>query len=349
MNVRAKSASKKNKKRKEWKPTGKVFNSVEYKWKPTRRTLTLVENACPLTRLTTTKKVPLRVLIPLEVVTPKQVVTKVYTRRPKVPKSYQTSKPKVDKSIITNRMEPGIYQGLDTLVALSYRRKPDTYRGLDTSVAPSCSSLIDCRDMMASSPICLLSKATKPKSWMDVKTTFLNGILHEEVYVSQPNRFVNLDNPNHVNKLKKALYRLKQAPRACEYTPMVEKSKMDEDTQGKAVDPTHYHGLVGTLMYLASSRPDLDSAIALIAFADADYAGCQDTRRSTSGSMQLLGDRLQVENGVVELYFIITEYQLAEIFTKALCRERIELIIDKLGMRSFTPETLKELIDEAEE
>ncbi|GJU68074.1 hypothetical protein Tco_1254333 [Tanacetum coccineum] len=64
-----------------------------------------------------------------------------------------------------------------------------------------------------------------------------------------------------------------------------------------------------------------DSTIALIAFADADHAGCQDTRRSTSGSMQLLGDRLvsskryhfikeQVENGVVELYFVRTEYQL---------------------------------------
>ncbi|GJZ08332.1 retrovirus-related pol polyprotein from transposon TNT 1-94 [Tanacetum coccineum] len=254
-------------------------------------------------------------------------------------------------------------------------------------------------------------------------------------------------------------------------TPMVEKSKLDEDTQGKAVDPTHYRGMVGTLMYLTASRPDLtfvvcmcaryqekptekhlhavkrifkylrgtvnrglwypkDSSIALTAYADADHAGCQDTRRSTSGSMQLLGDRLvswsskrqksaaissteaeyialsgccaqvlwmrsqltdyglgfnkipmycdnksaialccnnvqhsrskhidirfhfikeQVENGVVELYFVNTEYQLADIFTKALGRERIEFLINKLGMRSFTPETLKQLADEAEE
>ncbi|GJV13730.1 hypothetical protein Tco_1355271 [Tanacetum coccineum] len=57
----------------------------------------------------------------------------------------------------------------------------------------------------------------------------------------------------------------------------------------------------------------------------------------------------QVENGVVELYFVRTEYQLADIFTKALCRERIEFLIDKLGMRSFTPETLKKLADEAED
>ncbi|GJT42892.1 retrovirus-related pol polyprotein from transposon TNT 1-94 [Tanacetum coccineum] len=276
---------------------------------------------------------------------------------------------------------------------------------------------------------------------MDVKTAFLNGILYEEVYVSQLDGFVDPDNPNHVYRLKKALSGLKQAPRAwydllssfllsqgfskgivdptlfisrkgkdillisqsprgiflnqskyaleslkkygmesCDPmdTPNVEKSKLDEDTKGKSVDPTHYRGMVGTLMYLTSSRPDLVYAVY------ADHAGCQDTRRSTSGSMQLLGDRLvswsskrqksaaissteadeylrphidiryhfikeQVENGVVELYFVRTEYQLADIFTMALCRERLEFLINKPGMRSFTPKTLKELADEAEE
>ncbi|GKE21892.1 hypothetical protein Tco_1433404 [Tanacetum coccineum] len=57
----------------------------------------------------------------------------------------------------------------------------------------------------------------------------------------------------------------------------------------------------------------------------------------------------QVENGVVELYFVNTKYQLADIFTKALCKERIEFPINKLGMRSFTPKTLKQLADEVEE
>ncbi|GKC66591.1 retrovirus-related pol polyprotein from transposon TNT 1-94 [Tanacetum coccineum] len=181
---------------------------------------------------------------------------------------------------------------------------------------------------------------------MDIKTTFLNGILREEFYVSQPDGFVDQDNPNHVYKLKKVLYGLKQAPRAwynllskfllsqefpkgtvdpilfirrqgkdillSKYaleslkkygmessdpvdTPMVEKSKLDEDTQGKAVDPTHCRGMINTLMYLTASRPDLtfvDSCIALTAFADADHAGCQDTKKSTSGSIKLLGDRL---------------------------------------------------------
>ncbi|GKB91082.1 hypothetical protein Tco_0963354 [Tanacetum coccineum] len=56
-----------------------------------------------------------------------------------------------------------------------------------------------------------------------------------------------------------------------------------------------------------------------------------------------------VENGVIELYFVNTEYQLADIFTKALTRERIEFLINKLGMRSFTLETLKQLADEVDE
>ncbi|GJR83562.1 retrovirus-related pol polyprotein from transposon TNT 1-94 [Tanacetum coccineum] len=254
-------------------------------------------------------------------------------------------------------------------------------------------------------------------------------------------------------------------------TPMVEKSKLDEDKEGKAIDPSHYRGMISTLLYLTASRPDLhfsicmcaryqarptdkhlhavkrifrylrgtvnrglwylkDSLIALTAFADANHAGCQDTRRSTSGSMQFLGDRLvswsskrqksaaissteaeyiaisgccaqilwmrsqltdyglgfnkipmyrdnksaialccnnvqhsrskhidirfhfikeHVENGVIELYFVNTEYQLADIFTKSLAKERIEFLINKLGMQSFTTETLKHLADEVDE
>nr|GEU72203.1 retrovirus-related Pol polyprotein from transposon TNT 1-94 [Tanacetum cinerariifolium] len=57
----------------------------------------------------------------------------------------------------------------------------------------------------------------------------------------------------------------------------------------------------------------------------------------------------KVENGVVDLDFVNTEYQLADIFTKALSRERIDFLINKLGMQSFMPETLKPLADEAEE
>nr|GFA63825.1 retrovirus-related Pol polyprotein from transposon TNT 1-94 [Tanacetum cinerariifolium] len=57
----------------------------------------------------------------------------------------------------------------------------------------------------------------------------------------------------------------------------------------------------------------------------------------------------QVENGVVELHFVRTEYQLAYIFTKALTREKFNFLIDKLGMKSMSPETLKSLDEEEEE
>ncbi|GJU61318.1 hypothetical protein Tco_1243153 [Tanacetum coccineum] len=173
-----------------------------------------------------------------------------------------------------------------------------------------------------------------------------------------------------------------------------------------------------------------DVDMSLTTYADTDHAGCQDTRRSTSGSAQFLGDKLvswsskkqkctaissteaeyialsvccsqilwmrsqltdygfqlnkiplycdnksaialccnsvqysrakyidiryhfikdQVENGIVELYFVRTEYQLADIFTKPLPRERFNFLIDKLGMKSMPPETLKHLAEETNE
>ncbi|GJU66891.1 retrovirus-related pol polyprotein from transposon TNT 1-94 [Tanacetum coccineum] len=404
------------------------------------------------------------------------------------------------------------------------------------------------------------------------ETAFLNGEIKEEVYVSQPEGFVDLDNPSHVYKLKKALYGLKQAPHtwydmlssfltskhfskgaldptlftkkagndlllvqiyvddiiftstntalynkfanlmttkfkmsmmgqmsfflglqisqspigiflnqskyASEIikkyglltsdsvdTPMVEKNKLDEDLHGTPVDATLYHGMIGSLMYLTSSRPDLiyavclctryqakttkkhlnadkrifryingtinmglwylkDTGMSLTAYSDADHAGCQDTRRSTSGSAQFLGDKLVswsskkqkstaisstkaeyialfgccaqilwmrsqltdygftfnkiplycdnksaialccnnvqysrakhidvryhfikelVENGIVEQCFIRTKYQLADIFTKSLPRERFNFLIENVGMQSMSLETLKRL------
>ncbi|GJY55696.1 retrovirus-related pol polyprotein from transposon TNT 1-94, partial [Tanacetum coccineum] len=268
---------------------------------------------------------------------------------------------------------------------------------------------------------------------MDMKTAFLNGNLREEVYVSQPDGFVNKDKPNHVYKLRKDLYGLKQAPRAW-YDMFYSNTVLTLVTQwiltwwrnpnwmrikkGKPLirhtivaRPTekHLHVVKRIFQYLRGTVNrglwyPKDSSIALTAFADPDHAGCQDTRRSTSDTeyiamsgccAQILWMRSQltdyglgfnkipmycdnksvialscnnvqhsrskhidirfhfikehVENGVIELYFVNTEYQLADIFTKALARERIEFLINKLGMRSFTPETLKQLADEVDE
>ncbi|GJY67716.1 uncharacterized mitochondrial protein-like protein [Tanacetum coccineum] len=157
-------------------------------------------------------------------------------------------------------------------------------------------------------------------------------------------------------------------------TPMVEKSKLDEDKEGKAVDPSQYHGSATKKHLHAVKRIfwylrgivnrglwyPKDSSIALTAFADVDHAGCQDTRRRTSRSDILLSQDVvlsnfvdeiigMLRNGVIELYLYYTGNQMADIFTKALARERIKFLINKLGMRSFTPETLKQLADEVDE
>ncbi|GKC04900.1 hypothetical protein Tco_0996510 [Tanacetum coccineum] len=106
VNVRSKSKSKRNKIRKAWKPTGKVFTDVGYKWKPTGRFFTIVGNSCPLTRITPKKIVHLKETTSKLVETPKPDI-KVYSRRPKQIKSVGSSKKaKIIESKIANNLEP---------------------------------------------------------------------------------------------------------------------------------------------------------------------------------------------------------------------------------------------------
>nr|GFB93804.1 Gag-Pol polyprotein [Tanacetum cinerariifolium] len=126
---------------------------------------------------------------------------------------------------------------------------------------------------------------------MDVKIEFLYDPLTEEVYVNQPDGFVDPYHPDKVYQLKKTLYGLKQAPKACIGTPMATKH-LDADLSGTLVDQTKYRSKVGALMYLTASRPiwyPKDTGFELTAFLDSDHVGCLDSRKSTSGGIQFLG------------------------------------------------------------
>ncbi|GJV74711.1 retrovirus-related pol polyprotein from transposon TNT 1-94 [Tanacetum coccineum] len=262
---------------------------------------------------------------------------------------------------------------------------------------------------------------------MDAKTTFLNGELKEEVYVSQPEGFVDPDHPTHVYRLKKALMD------SCDPvdTPMVDQLKLDEDPPGILVNQTQFRSMVGSLMYLTASRPDLVFVVCMcarnqalptkkhlevlkrvfrylkgtinwglcwsskkhksttISTTEAEYIAmsgccaqilwmrsqltdygfvfnkiplycdnrsaialcCNNVQHSRSKHIDIRHHfiREQVEKGVVELYFMTTDYQLADIFTKALPRERFEFLLPRLGMKSMSPETLKRLQEGEEE
>nr|GEZ01720.1 hypothetical protein [Tanacetum cinerariifolium] len=171
-------------------------------------------------------------------------------------------------------------------------------------------------------------------------------------------------------------------------TPMKIKDKLDLDQNGTPVDATKYRSIIGALMYLTSSRPDIDSGFELTGFSDADYAGCKDTFKSTSGGAQFLGEKLltdygfyfnkipiycdsksaiaisynpvqhsrtkhiavryhfikeHAKKGTIELYFIKTDYQLADLFTKALPADRFNYLVHRLGMSSLSPQELDRL------
>ncbi|GJU86238.1 hypothetical protein Tco_1293784 [Tanacetum coccineum] len=91
-----------------------------------------------------------------------------------------------------------------------------------------------------------------------------------------------------------------------------------------------------------------DIDMALTAYADANHADTLDEVTAYRLRFCLQQDS-PVEKGVVELYFVTINYQLAYIFTKALLRERFEFLLPRLGMKSMTPETLKSLQEGEEE
>nr|GEW73158.1 retrovirus-related Pol polyprotein from transposon TNT 1-94 [Tanacetum cinerariifolium] len=171
----------------------------------------------------------------------------------------------------------------------------------------------------------------------------------EKVYASQPEGFVNQDHLNHVFRLKKALYRLTQAPLACpkgifinlskdaiemlkKYgldqcdaidILMVGQSKLDEDPNRTLVDPTRYQGMVAKIQGKLTDYGFNFNKIPLYSDSKSVIAlSCNTVQHSRMKHIAVHYHFIkeQVENEVVELYFVKTDYQLADIFTKELAR-----------------------------
>nr|GEU59176.1 paired amphipathic helix protein Sin3-like 2 isoform X1 [Tanacetum cinerariifolium] len=133
---------------------------------------------------------------------------------------------------------------------------------------------------------------------MNVKSAFMNGKLKEEIYVKRSLGFESSELPDYVCKLDKALYGIKQAPRACSLvkTPMVPPNKLGPDLAVKPVNETSYRRMIGSLMYLKGT-PTLGlyylkcSGYDLKGYSYSDYAGCNLDRKNTSGACQILGGK----------------------------------------------------------
>nr|GEW73179.1 hypothetical protein [Tanacetum cinerariifolium] len=149
--------------------------------------------------------------------------------------------------------------------------------------------------------------------------------------------------------------------------PMATKPKLDADLSGKLVDQTDYRSKIGSLMYLTSSRPDIVQAVCYCArtqlkdygfncnkiplYYDSQSAiaiSCNPVQHSYTKHIHTRYHFIkeQVKNGIIELYFVRTEYQLADIFTKALLKDRFQYLVGRIGMRCLTLAELEVLTNE---
>nr|GEZ07432.1 integrase, catalytic region, zinc finger, CCHC-type, peptidase aspartic, catalytic [Tanacetum cinerariifolium] len=398
-------------------PTGKVFTNIGYKWRTTGRTFTIVGNACPLTRITTTAKVPLRKPIPLESNTSKPVVPvrriqtdngtefvnqtlREYYKQVGITHETPVAHSPQQNGVVERHNRtlieaagtisgPALHKMTPAIISSGLVPKP-------TSSTPFVPPLRNDSDLLFQP---LFDELLTLPPRFDLPAPAVIALI-AEVIAPEPTELTGSPSSTTVDQDAPSPSKSQTAP---ETQPLVIPQDVKEDNH--EIEVAH----MGMICYLTCKdaltqscwievmqeelnefehlevwelvpRPDKVMVITLNriykvkldelgAFADADYAGSQDTRRSTFGSLQFLGDILiswsskrskhinikyhfikeHVENGVIKLYFVNTEYQLADLFTKAFGRERIEFLINKLSMRSFTLETLKQLTDEVDE
>ncbi|GJT95826.1 retrovirus-related pol polyprotein from transposon TNT 1-94 [Tanacetum coccineum] len=200
-----------------------------------------------------------------------------------------------------------------------------------------------------------------PVYQMDVKTTFLNGPLKEEIHQFPRGIFIN--QAKYVQEILK-----KQGMTSCDSigTPMATKP-LDADLSRTPVDQTKYHSMVRALMYLAASRPDIVHATCYCARYQA-----RPTEKYLKKVKQIVwylkhtinmglwylkdtgGDKLVSWSSKKQDFTSMssaeakTEYQLVDLFTKALPEDRFKYLIGRLGMRCLTPDELEVLANESD-
>ncbi|GJU69553.1 retrovirus-related pol polyprotein from transposon TNT 1-94 [Tanacetum coccineum] len=172
---------------------------------------------------------------------------------------------------------------------------------------------------------------------MDVKTTFLYGPLKEEVYVNQPDGFIDPYHPDQVYRLKKALYGLKQAPRAW-YDELSNflVSKGFSKVLWLRTQLTNYGFYFDEIPMYCDSKEAIT-----VSFNPVQHS------RTKHIDVRYHFIKEHVEKGIVELFFVRIECQLADLFTKALPEDMFKYLVRRLGMRCLTPAELEVLANES--
>nr|GEW79643.1 retrotransposon protein, putative, unclassified [Tanacetum cinerariifolium] len=205
---------------------------------------------------------------------------------------------------------------------------------------------------------------------IDVKTTFLNGPLKEKVYVAQPDGFVNPDHPEKVYRLRKALYGLKQAPKAWydELSNFLTSkgftkgdklvSWMSKKQNCTAISSAEAEYVVlstscAQVMWIRTQLQDYGfNYNKILLYCDSQSAiaiSCNLVQHSHTKHIHTRYHfiKKQVKNGIIELYFVRTEYQLEDMFIKALPEDRFKYLVRRIGMRCLTPAELEVLAKES--
>ncbi|GJX44026.1 retrovirus-related pol polyprotein from transposon TNT 1-94 [Tanacetum coccineum] len=233
---------------------------------------------------------------------------------------------------ILDYLEPRSYDGLIDLDNEAYNKRKCRLLGLTYEEPP----LKKLRFSQLGNGI--RAKGYAQKEGIDFEESFAPAArLEEEVYVNQPDGFVDPYHPDKVYHLKKALYGLKQAPRAW------------YDELSKFLVSKGFSKVLWLRTQLTDYGFHFDKIPMYCDSKAAIAISCNPVQHSRTKHIDVRYHFIkeQVEKGIFELFFVGTEYQLADLFTKALSEDRFKYLVRRLGMRCLTLEELKVLANES--